>query len=439
MKKKILSGLLALALVFVSAAALPKDVFTDSTSITANAINAETSGKCGENINWSLNDGVLNISGSGKMTDYDSGKSPFCFRTDIKSVVIGSGVTSIGKFAFQDCTKILSVTIPSSVKSFSTSAFFGCSSLTSVTIPSSVTSIGACAFWGCESLTSITIPNSVTSLGNGVFEECSNLVSVTLPNNITSIEPRMFSGCKSLTSISIPSGVTSIGHYALYGCTSLKSIVIPSGVKTFGENAIGYSYDDKTHKAIKIPDFTIYGKSGSAAQTYAKNNGFTFVAIPQTTRLAGAGRYATAANISKAGFPDGSDTVVLAYGLNYADALAGVPLAKAMNAPILLTTLKTLPAETLAEIERLKAKKVIILGGTSAVSADVEKVLTDKKLEVERIAGKTRFETAAKIADKMQQQNENKAPTDVFFVYYNGFADALSVSAAAAVKGAPIV
>ena len=156
-------------------------------------------------------------------------------------------------------------------------------------------------------------------------------------------------------------------------------------------------------------------------------------------RLAGAGRYASAANISKAGFPDGSGTVILAYGLNYADALAGVPLAKAMNAPILLTTLKTLPAETLAEIERLNAKKVIILGGTSAVSADVEKALTDKKLEVERIADTTRFETAAKIADKMQQQNENKAPTDVFFVYYNGFADALSVSAAAAVKGAPIV
>ncbi|MCR5478263.1 MAG: leucine-rich repeat protein, partial [Ruminococcus sp.] len=155
-------------------------------------------------------------------------------------------------------------------------------------------------------------------------------------------------------------------------------------------------------------------------------------------RLAGAGRYETAAKISRAEFTQ-ADTVVLANSMNYADALAGVPLAKAKNAPILLTTLKTLPAETLAEIERLNAKKVIILGGTSAVSADVEKALTDKKLEVERIAGKTRFETATKIADKMQQQNENKAPTDVFFVYYNGFADALSVSAAAAVKGAPIV
>lgn len=439
MKKKAISAVIALCLVLGSAAALPQNAFIDSTSITANAINAETSGKCGENINWSLNDGVLNISGSGKMTDYDSGKSPFCFRTDIKSVVIGSGVTSIGKFAFQDCTKILSVTIPSSVKSFSTSAFYGCSSLTSVTIPSSVTSIGACAFWGCESLTSITIPNSVTSLGNAAFEECSNLVSVTLPNNITSIEPSMFSGCKSLTSISIPSGVTSIGHYALYGCTSLKSIVIPSGVKTFGENAIGYSYDDKTHKDIKIPDFTIYGKSGSAAQTYAKNNGFTFVAIPQTTRLAGASRFETAVEISKAGFPESSKTVVLACGMKYADALAGVSLANEMNAPILLTNLKELPQETLDEIKRLKATNVIILGGTSAVGAEVEKALTDNKLNVERIAGGTRFGTATKIAEKIQELNGDQAPEDIFFVYYDGFADALSVSAVAAAKGAPVI
>ena len=156
------------------------------------------------------------------------------------------------------------------------------------------------------------------------------------------------------------------------------------------------------------------------------------------TRLAGAGRYATAVEISKAGFPDGSDTVVLAYGLNYADALAGVSLAKAMNAPILLTNLKTLPAETLAEIKRLKAKNVIILGGTGAVGAEVETALKKEGLKTERIAGKTRFETATKIAEKMQLINE-KAPEDVFFVYAFNSADALSVSAVAAVKGSPVI
>lgn len=175
---------------------------------------------------------------------------------------------------------------------------------------------------------------------------------------------------------------------------------------------------------------TIYEKDG---KTKAKK-----VIIRPINRLSGAGRYATAVEISKAGFPDGSDTVVLAYGLNYADALAGVSLAKAMNAPILLTNLKTLPAETLAEIKRLKAKNVIILGGTGAVGAEVETALIKEGFKTERIAGATRFETATKIAEKMQKLND-KAPEEVYFVYAFNSADALSVSAVAAVKGAPVI
>lgn len=175
---------------------------------------------------------------------------------------------------------------------------------------------------------------------------------------------------------------------------------------------------------------TIYEKDG---KTKAKK-----VIIRPINRLSGAGRYATAVEISKAGFPDGSDTVVLAYGLNYADALAGVSLAKAMNAPILLTNLKTLPAETLAEIKRLKAKNVIILGGTGAVGAEVETALIKEGFKTERIAGATRFETATKIAEKMQKLND-KAPEEVYFVYAFNSADALSVSPIAASKNAPII
>ncbi len=405
--------MLALALVFGSAAALPKSTLAESTSITASAESAPTSGKCGKNVNWTLDsDGVLTISGKGKMDDYVSNTSPFYNRNDIISVVIKSGVTSIGS-----------------------TAFYECDNLTSVTIPNSVTSIGVGVFVHCSSLASITIPSSITSIDKGAFFGCTSLKSVTIPGSVTSIGEQAFLGCFSLTSIIIPNSVNSIGELAFYDCYRLTSVTIPQSVTQIGKEALGYTY------GVKVDGFTICAKKGTAAEKYAKDNGFKFVEIklPKATRLAGAGRYATAVEISKAGFPSGSDTVVLAYGLNYADALAGVPLAKAMNAPILLTTLKTLPAETLAEIERLNAKKVIILGETSAVSADVEKALTDKKLEVERIAGKTRFETAAKIADKMQQQNENKAPTDVFFVYYNGFADALSVSTVAALKKAPII
>ncbi len=150
-------------------------------------------------------------------------------------------------------------------------------------------------------------------------------------------------------------------------------------------------------------------------------------------RLAGTTRFTTAVEISKKSF-EKADTVILAYGLNYADALAGIPLAHKLNAPILLTETKTLTAETLAEIKRLGAKKVIILGGTGVISENVEKTLRNNKIEPERIAGKTRFSTAAAIAEKLSAK-----PTDVFLIYGLDFPDALSASTVAAIKGSPIL
>ena len=67
MKKKILSAVLALCLAFGSAAALPEGVFETSSTITASADSTATSGKCGDNVKWSLKNGVLTISGSGAM------------------------------------------------------------------------------------------------------------------------------------------------------------------------------------------------------------------------------------------------------------------------------------------------------------------------------------------------------------------------------------
>ncbi len=162
----------------------------------------------------------------------------------------------------------------------------------------------------------------------------------------------------------------------------------------------------------------------------------TVVKNTQPVRLAGAGRYATAAAISQAAF-DKADTVILAYSMNYADALAGVPLAYQKNAPILLTNTKELDSATLAEIKRLGAKKVILLGGEGAIGKEVETALVKggiAKDNIKRIAGKSRFSTATAIASQL-----NEKPTDVFFVYYNGFADALSASTVAARKTAPII
>ena len=111
-----------------------------------------------------------------------------------------------------------------------------------------------------------------------------------------------------------------------------------------------------------------------------------------------------------------------------------MPLAINQNAPILLTTPNKLSPDALAEIKRLGAEKVVILGGSGAISADVEKALTAEGLTTERLAGTTRFGTATAIAQSLCEN-----PTDVFFVYAFNYADALSVSTAAALRNAPII
>ena len=204
--KRLLSLTLAAAMLFGSAAALPEGVFDDGAGIIASAAEVE-SGKCGENVFWSLDDkGVLTISGTGKMYDYDSwySYSPFYQRDDIMSVIIKSGVTNIGECAFYNCTSLKSVTIPSSVTSIGKSAFSGCEKLISVTIPSSVTSIGGEAFFGCEKLTSVTIPSSVTSIREWAFFCCSSLEKVTFGSGKTKFENgRSFENCPKLTELVI--------------------------------------------------------------------------------------------------------------------------------------------------------------------------------------------------------------------------------------------
>ena len=161
--------------------------------------NAENSGTCGPNLRWLLTDnGVLVITGKGKMNDYSRS---LWSKSDIKRIIIGDGVTTIEEFAF-----------------------FNCSKLTSVTIPNSVTTIGSRAFRNCSALTSVNIPNSVTTIGDGAFEGCSELTSVTIPNSVTRIGDWAFSGCRSLKNFTFGSGLRSIGQEAFSDCINITQI-----------------------------------------------------------------------------------------------------------------------------------------------------------------------------------------------------------------------
>jgi len=152
----------------------------------------------------------------------------------------------------------------------------------------------------------------------------------------------------------------------------------------------------------------------------------------QIKRIWGENRYETAARISKEDW-DEADTVVLARGDDYADALAGVPLAYQLNAPILLTPSSELAAETLEELKRLNAEKAYLLGGEGAISPQVKEEVEELGLQGERLGGENRFQTAVQVAQKLEPADK------ALLAYGHDFPDALSAAAYAAREGYPLL
>ncbi|WP_273831895.1 cell wall-binding repeat-containing protein [Guptibacillus sedimenti] len=163
-----------------------------------------------------------------------------------------------------------------------------------------------------------------------------------------------------------------------------------------------------------------------------KSKATTAVVVQKTNRISGKDRYKTAVEISKAAFENGSERALLVRGDDFPDALAAAPYAYQLDAPILSTQKEKLTTVTKEELKRLGVKKVVIIGGSGAVSGEVEEELKAMNLIVDRISGKNRYETAAKIADKIDSDQ-------VIIAYGGNFADALAIAPFAARNGIPIV
>ena len=205
-----------------------------------------------------------------------------CFdNAGLTTLTIPENIVSIGGGAFGRCAKLTSVTLPVSLtalgEQFGAGVFNGCSALTEVNFAENgkLTMIGAFTFNGCTSLTQITIPETVTSIEYCAFSE-SGLTSVDIPASVEKIAGQAFYLCNSLKTITLHEGLISVDSMAFTGCTSVKEIFLPRSLTTIGNNAFGYA-----NWSSKVENFTIHGYAGTAAETYATENGFTFEAIAE--------------------------------------------------------------------------------------------------------------------------------------------------------------
>ena len=264
--------------------------------------DAPTSGTCGNNLTWALDaEGTLTISGEGAMTNYTVRNSVantpwYALRTGITSVVISSGATSIGSYAFRNCSAMTRITIPASVTTIGGGAFYDCDALTEVSIPASVTTIGESVFYSCSRLEKAAIPNGITSISKNTFYDCDALTEVSIPASVTEIGASAFFDCDALTEVSIPASVTTIGESAFYSCNKLEKVSIPNGVTSISKSAFS-SCSALTSVAIpasvtEIGEYAFYQCSALPSVTipasvtkigqfaFSKCTGLTSVTIP---------------------------------------------------------------------------------------------------------------------------------------------------------------
>lgn len=130
---------------------------------------------------------------------------------------------------------------------------------------------------------SITVPGVIKNIPYRCFTQISGLKKIILNDGVEEIGDRAFENCKQLTEIDLPLSIRTIGNNAFYNCGA-KSVTLSKNIQSIGEYAFGYIETDSG--IAPIDGFTIYGYSGTAAETYANANGFDFVDLSTLAQIA---------------------------------------------------------------------------------------------------------------------------------------------------------
>lgn len=237
--------------------------------------------RCGDNLTWTLVDGVLTIEGTGAMWDYET-VGPW--GDAVTEVNLPEGLTYIGTCAFEGCSLLTSITIPSTVEEIGHYAFYN-AGLQSLYIPATIQVIGQEAFAYNYYLTDVRAeynPN-LGWYGNGLFAGCNNIMNIEVPlwylhqiksenlinavftasgrtiaseyvenlhlahktlqfvdfsaTSLTVFPDEILRNCYNLTCVVLPQNIDRIGFGALAECKLLQSILIPASVVEIGPSA----------------------------------------------------------------------------------------------------------------------------------------------------------------------------------------------------------
>ena len=187
---------------------------------------------------------------------------------------------------FQECWSLIYVNfLNQNIKKIPVDCFDTCG-LLSITIPSSVTEIEDGAFHSTFYLERVNLNEGLESIGNRSFENSNSIKELKFPSTLKSIGEKSFYDNSSLVKLELNDGLETIGENAFLGCRSLKSVTIPASVTSIGEKAFGY-YTTEKNEYKKYDGFTIYGYRGTAAETYANENGFTFIPLDSESSVMG--------------------------------------------------------------------------------------------------------------------------------------------------------
>ena len=256
----------------------------------------ELSGECGEHAQWTYDQETkeLRISGSGAMSDYNNSTEVpwYGWREEIQSVVIESGITRIGNYAFIYCGGMEEIKLSEGLEIIGNYAFFDCNGIKKVEIPDSVKEIGTEAFYSCGSLEEVVLGKGLEKVGGETFRYCEKLTKLTIEGNIESIDSSVFYDT-AIKELQVGKGVSSLKE-TLYGQGALEKIEVEEGNESYiSEDGVLYNKEKTT--LIRYPqsksDQTEY-KVPEGVKTIGKNafNGnktITKIELPKSVQSIG--------------------------------------------------------------------------------------------------------------------------------------------------------